>query len=121
MVVKVTPVTPLECSVKVMKQKPLRVFHTLTCGGGGGGVRNRWALAEACSLSHTHKPRVGTEAPGDHLPAPCLLPLPPCEGGLGDCVWGVLCHPRRCSEHSLTSEGAVGPTRPSVEQLHEGA
>lgn len=35
--VKVTPVTPLECSVKVMKQKPLRVFHTLTCGGTGTG------------------------------------------------------------------------------------
>lgn len=30
-VVNVTPVTPLECSVKVTKQKPLRVFHTLTC------------------------------------------------------------------------------------------
>lgn len=29
-VVNVTPVTPLECSVKVTKQKPLRVFHTLT-------------------------------------------------------------------------------------------
>lgn len=33
--VKVTPVTPLVCSVKVTKQKPLSVFHNFTCARGG--------------------------------------------------------------------------------------
>lgn len=73
MAVKVTPVTPLECSVKVMKQKPLRVFHTLTCVGSEEPVGPGLG-----SLSHTHM----------HAQIPCghRLPLTSShEGGLGDC------------------------------------